>query len=95
MTIIVGKAAAALIITSLFKKNRETSLTIAISLAQIGEFSFILAGMAMAHNILPQELYNLILAGALLSIALNPFLFKLLDKKLHKDILNNQTAEVS
>ncbi len=85
LTIIIGKAAAAMIITSLFKQERETSLTIAISLAQIGEFSFILAGMAMTHNLIEDTLYNLILAGALLSIALNPFLFKLLDRKLAAD----------
>lgn len=83
LTIVVGKAAAALCITSLFKQKKETSLTIAISLAQIGEFSFILAGMGMMYNLLEPALYNLILAGALLSIALNPFLFKLLDRHLN------------
>jgi len=80
--IIIGKAAAAMAITRLFKQSREVSLTIAYSLAQIGEFSFILAGMALAGGLLSQQLYNLILAGALLSIAINPFLFKLLDRQL-------------
>ncbi len=85
LVIIVGKAAAALMITSIFRQKRDVSLTIAISLAQIGEFSFILAGMAMTHDLINDTLYNLILAGALLSIALNPFLFKLLDRKLASD----------
>lgn len=92
LTIIVGKAAAALVITSLFRQNRETSLTIAISLAQIGEFSFILAGMAMVAGLMDQTLYNLILAGALLSIALNPFLFKLLDRKLAAEKASAEAA---
>lgn len=74
--IIIGKAAAALVITRFFRQSNEISMTIAISLAQIGEFSFILAGMALAEGLLPKHLYNIILAGALLSIAINPFLFK-------------------
>jgi CPA2 family monovalent cation:H+ antiporter-2 len=76
--IILGKSAAALFITMLFKQSRITSLTIAYSLAQIGEFSFILGGMALTMGLLPESLYNLIFAGALLSIAINPFLFKML-----------------
>lgn len=82
LIIIVGKAGAALCITTLFKQPKEVSYTIAISLAQIGEFSFILAGAAMTMNIMSPDLYNLILAGALLSIAINPFLFKLVDRLL-------------
>lgn len=80
--IVVGKILAALCITAIFKQNKEISYTIAYSLAQIGEFSFILAGMALTMKMMTQELYNLVLAGALLSIAVNPFLFKLLDHQL-------------
>ncbi|MES2729427.1 MAG: cation:proton antiporter [Pseudomonadota bacterium] len=80
--IIIGKTLAALCITALFKQSKEISYTIALSLAQIGEFSFILAGMALTMDMIPQALYNLILAGALLSIAVNPFLFKLLERYL-------------
>lgn len=83
--IILSKTAAALFITSLFKQPKETSYTVAYSLAQIGEFSFILAGMALTMNVIPHDLYNLVLAGALLSIAINPFLFKLLDKQMQKE----------
>lgn len=76
--IILGKSAAAIFITGLFKQSRTTSLTVAYSLAQIGEFSFILGGMAMTLGLLPESLYSLMLAGALLSVAINPFLFKML-----------------
>lgn len=82
--IVAGKAAAALVITGLFRQTKETSWKIAISLAQIGEFSFILAGSAMAQGLMSESLYNLVLAGALLSIAINPFLFKVLDRYLAK-----------
>ncbi len=75
--IIVCKGLAALIICKLFKLPQETSLTIAIALAQIGEFSFILASIALLNGMLNLEFYNLILAGALISIGLNPFLFQL------------------
>lgn len=88
--IILGKTAAAIFITAMFKQNRETSLTIGISLAQIGEFSFILAGYALVHELMPQEIYNLVLAGAILSIAINPFLFKLLDKRMELEALRKQ-----
>jgi CPA2 family monovalent cation:H+ antiporter-2 len=52
---------------------------ISVSLAQIGEFSFILASLGVALRILPEEGRDLILAGALLSIIANPLIFKLLD----------------
>ena len=79
MVIIVAKGSAALIITRTFKQSRETGYTIAIGLAQIGEFSFILGSLALTHGLLTQELYNLIIAGAMLSIVMNPFLFRFYD----------------
>ena len=78
--IIVGKSIAALIITTMFKLDRKTSLTVAASLAQIGEFSFILAAIGLQLGAMTQETYALILSGALLSISLNPFVFKLIDR---------------
>lgn len=75
--IMVGKTAAALAITSLYRLPLRTGMMIAASLAQIGEFSFVLAGMGVSLGLLSQETYNLILASALISIALNPVLFKL------------------
>lgn len=77
--VIVGKALAALVITFAFKLDKATSLTIAASLAQIGEFSFILAALGVTLGALSQETHDLILAAALMSISLNPFVFKLTD----------------
>ena len=73
--IVVGKSAAAFAIVKAFGHPTRTALTIAASLAQIGEFSFILAGLGTGLGILPQEGRDLILAGAILSIFLNPFVF--------------------
>jgi CPA2 family monovalent cation:H+ antiporter-2 len=73
--IIVGKSLAALVIVLLFRHPIGTALTVAASLAQIGEFSFILAAMGVALGLLPPDARDLILAGALLSITLNPLFF--------------------
>jgi CPA2 family monovalent cation:H+ antiporter-2 len=79
LTIIVAKGAAALFIARVFKQTREVGYTVAIGLAQIGEFSFILGGLALTKGLITQDLYNLILAGAMLSIVLNAFLFRIYD----------------
>jgi CPA2 family monovalent cation:H+ antiporter-2 len=73
--IVLGKFFAAFVLVLLFRYPLNSALTVAASLAQIGEFSFILAGLGMTLGLLPQEGMSLILAGALLSIALNPLLF--------------------
>ena len=73
--IIFGKTLAALILVLVLRYPLNTALTVAVSLAQIGEFSFILAGLGLTLGLLPQEGMSLVLAGALISIALNPFLF--------------------
>ncbi|MBB5746027.1 cation:proton antiporter [Brevundimonas variabilis] len=78
--VIIGKSLAALAITFAFRLTRETSLTVAASLAQIGEFSFILAALGVSLGAMRQETHDLILAAALLSIALNPFVFALCDR---------------
>ena len=78
--IIVGKTLAALAITAAFKLDRASSLTVAASLAQIGEFSFILAALGVSLGVMSGETQDLILAAALLSIALNPFVFVLTDR---------------
>lgn len=82
--IIIGKSAAALVLVRMFGHSRRTALTIAASLAQIGEFAFILAGLGVALNVLEPDARNLVLAGALVSIMLNPVLFSLLDRYLAK-----------
>ena len=73
--IIVGKSVAALALVIAFRYPLNTALTVAASLAQIGEFSFILAGLGMALGLLPAEGMSLVLAGALISIAVNHLLF--------------------
>ncbi|MGE0743231.1 MAG: cation:proton antiporter [Hyphomonadaceae bacterium] len=78
--IIIGKSLAALAITTLYRLPLRTGLMIAASLAQIGEFSFVLAGIGVSLNMLSSETYNLILASALISIALNPVLFMLAER---------------
>jgi len=73
--IVLGKSLAAFAIVLLFRYPLNTALTVSASLAQIGEFSFILAGLGMSLGLLPAEGHSLVLAGALISIALNPLVF--------------------
>ncbi len=73
--ILFGKSLAAFFIVLLFRYPLNTALTVSASLAQIGEFSFILAGMGVTLGLLPEEGQNLIVAGAVISIALNPAVF--------------------
>ena len=73
--IVVGKSLAAALLVLLLRWPLNTALTVSASLAQIGEFSFILAGLGVALGLLPQEGQSLVLAGALISMALNPILF--------------------
>ncbi len=82
--IVIGKSVAAYLIVIAFKRPQSVALTISASLAQIGEFSFILAGLGVSLKLLPKEGQDLILAGAILSILLNPLLFAVLDKVLPK-----------
>jgi monovalent cation:H+ antiporter-2, CPA2 family len=73
--IMIGKTAAAVLLVLAFRYPLNTALTVGASLAQIGEFSFILAGLGRSLGLLPPEGQSLILAGALISISLNPLLF--------------------
>ena len=73
--IIVGKSLAAVAIVLALRYPLNTALTVAASLAQIGEFSFILAGLGVSLDLLSQDAMSLVLAGALISIALNPLVF--------------------
>lgn len=78
MIILFGKAIAAFLIITLFRYPLDTALIVSISLMQIGEFSFILANLGKSYGMLPAEGYSLILAGALITITLNPIIFKLI-----------------
>ncbi|AOM42560.1 YbaL family putative K(+) efflux transporter [Xenorhabdus hominickii] len=82
--IIVGKSLAAMLLVKMFGHSRRTALTISVSLAQIGEFAFILAGLGVTLGLLDGEARNLVLASAIISIMLNPVLFSLLDRYLEK-----------
>jgi CPA2 family monovalent cation:H+ antiporter-2 len=75
--ILVGKSLAAFILVLALRYPVNTAITVSASLAQIGEFSFILAALGIALGLLPEMGQNLILAGAIISIAVNPLMFKL------------------
>lgn len=74
--IVVGKTVAAALLVLALRYPLTTALTVSASLAQIGEFSFILAGLGVHLGLLPVEGQSLILAGALISIAMNPLVFR-------------------
>jgi CPA2 family monovalent cation:H+ antiporter-2 len=77
--IILGKSLAAGILVMAFRYPLNTALTVSASLAQIGEFSFILVGLGGSLGLLPHEGQSLVLAGALISIALNQVVFMAVD----------------
>jgi CPA2 family monovalent cation:H+ antiporter-2 len=84
LIILIGKSLAAYAIVRAFGYPNATALTISASLAQIGEFSFILANLGVGLALLPEQGRDLILAGAIISILINPFLFGGLDRLLQK-----------
>jgi CPA2 family monovalent cation:H+ antiporter-2 len=90
--ILFGKSLAAFLIVRLFRHPKSTALVISASLAQIGEFSFILAGLGMTLGILPEQAQDLILAGAIISILINPAFFVLLDRIAPKEAPANEAA---
>ena len=77
--VVVGKSIAAILIVALLRYPLRTGLTVGAGLAQIGEFSFILATAGVAEGLLPDEAYQLVVAGALISITLNPLVWQLVD----------------
>jgi CPA2 family monovalent cation:H+ antiporter-2 len=96
LIIVFGKSVAAYAIVRAFGHPNATALTISTSLAQIGEFAFIIAGLGLTLGILPKDGHSLVLAGALISIMLNPILFMALDRwQLREDarVLRNAPPE--
>ena len=91
--IIFGKSVAAFAIVRAFGHPTQTALTVSASLAQIGEFSFILAGLGTGLGILPPEARDLILAGSILSILANPFIFSLFAERIRRDCEAEREAE--
>lgn len=79
--IMVGKSLAAWVVVRMLGKSNDIALTIAASLAQIGEFSFILIGLGVSLKVMSPESRDLVLAGAILSIMLNPLVFALLARR--------------
>ncbi|MCC6320425.1 MAG: cation:proton antiporter [Phycisphaerales bacterium] len=78
--VLIAKPLAALAIVALLGYTPRTALTVAIGLAQIGEFSFILANLATEHKLLPETANNVLVAAAMISITINPLLFRSIDR---------------
>ncbi len=92
MVILFCKSITTYSIVRLFRYSKETALTIGVSLAQIGEFSFILISLGVSLQLVNETAKSLILSAAILSIVINPFLFKLLDRWItaHQDKLEDR-----
>ena len=84
LVVVLGKGLGAFLIVRLLGYPVQTALTIAVALAQIGEFSFMIASLGAVYKILPQLASDLILGSALISIVCNPFLFVWLNRYLQK-----------
>ena len=96
LIILVGKSAVAYLVVRLFGHSRSAALMVTASLAQIGEFSFILANRSLQLGLLPDEGHDLILAGAIITILINPLLFVVLDvyaARREKALAEAQAAE--
>jgi monovalent cation:H+ antiporter-2, CPA2 family len=76
--VMIGKPLAALAIVAALGYPLRTGLTVALGLAQVGEFSFILSEVARQHGLMNESGHNVIVACAILSISVNPFLFRLI-----------------
>lgn len=87
--ILVVKPLLAFIITWLLKYPLRIGWTVAIALSQIGEFSFVMAEQSMKFHIMPEEGYDLLIACALVSLSINPSLFKLTIKKTSRSAVEN------
>jgi CPA2 family monovalent cation:H+ antiporter-2 len=79
LIVMIGKSLAAAALVLALRYPLNTALTVSASLAQIGEFSFILAALGVSLGVLPPQAQSLVVAGALLSIALNPLLFSAIE----------------
>ncbi|MDL2307827.1 cation:proton antiporter [Desulfovibrio sp. OttesenSCG-928-C06] len=81
--VLIAKPLIAVIVVSLLGYSSGTALTAAVSLAQIGEFSFILAQGAIALDLIPMDVYNVLVVCSIISIALNPSVFRLVPRMQH------------
>jgi len=78
--VLVAKPLIAWLVVRMLRRSQSVAMTVAVGLAQIGEFSFILAGLGLSLKILSQPGFNAIVAAALISIAINPLLFSILPR---------------
>jgi CPA2 family monovalent cation:H+ antiporter-2 len=92
--IVIGKSVAAYYVVRLFGHPRSAALMISASLAQIGEFSFILANIGLVLGLLPAEARTLILAGAIITILLNPILFAALDMLARREKAQAEASSI-
>ena len=90
--IVAGNAAAVFTIARLFRHSIQNTLTLGLTLSQIGEFSFILAGIGIELELLPESGRDLILAGAMLSILVNPLLFVAAERLLPRWLKTRETS---
>ena len=81
--VLLGKPLAAFIVVKLFRKPLRMALSVAVALAQIGEFSFILASMGVSFGVLPPEASSAIIVTAIVSITLNPLLYRRINAVAH------------
>ncbi|KTC81520.1 YbaL family putative K(+) efflux transporter [Legionella brunensis] len=91
--IVIGKSIAAFVLVLAFRYPLQSALIVSASLAQIGEFSFILAELGIRLGMLPMEGRSFILAGALISIAINPLIFRLI-KPIHAWVKSRPKFEI-
>ncbi|WP_421994056.1 YbaL family putative K(+) efflux transporter [Reyranella sp.] len=91
--IVLGKSLAAYLIVRAFRRPPGTAFTVAASLAQIGEFSFILIGLGIELEMVPAESRNLVLAGAIVSIVLNPLTFMLAERLRHDHLEDGASTD--
>ncbi|MBK6377774.1 MAG: Kef family K(+) transporter [Xanthomonadales bacterium] len=95
LIIVLGNSFCGFIVARVFREPLQTQLTLSVGLAQIGEFSFILAALGVSLGLLSEDARNLILAAALLSIIVNPMFFVLLDRWSARHEAQNRVASES
>ncbi len=95
LIIVLGNSFCGFIVARVFREPLQTQLTLSVGLAQIGEFSFILAALGVSLGLLSEDARNLILAAALLSIIVNPMFFVLLDRWSARHEAQNRIASES
>ncbi|WP_447765221.1 YbaL family putative K(+) efflux transporter [Sphingopyxis panaciterrae] len=91
--IVFGKSLAAWAIVRAFGHPNQTAMTVSASLAQIGEFSFILAGLGVGLKVMPAEARDLILAGSILSILFNPLFFTLAVRRIRSEAVSEADGD--